>query len=513
MRLAVDIQGRRLRIFPEAAGSGLVRYPGHRDVVLHVHIAWDQVVGMHAQVIEHGLEFVVQLLLGYVVIGRVAQGDLPLLIDTDTVVRVRQVFGGEPEVDGVKSDIVQRKHRCQFRLDGLFAFVHGCLGLADHLDVAHRVLESLHAKVKIVQPEGLLELGRVGFSRDGKHRHAVVVHIVAPDLVGAVGQSIGVLVVSRHQQQFGRIGSAARDHNDVALVGFGLSTVPVALDHHLGHSGATCVRIELDGPGVGQQGDVRILQRRAHTHHLRIRFSMHQAWESVTRCAADARTERPLLFIKHDPVWRVERVIARLFQVVGELLNTRFVRNRREGIGRAVWRLGGIFASRSMYLVELLGFGVVGFHLVVADWPGGRDTVMMAQFAEIFLALAVERSSVELGCAANAIVHLGLKSLAFFIVPGVRRDIAILDEDSFAIPVLQLARQPVTTLEQQDAFARWRQVTGERPATSSSPNNNHVIGCSHERFLLSLSDLESARIDRQATVYHIGRAGHVRCCI
>ncbi len=78
---------------------------------------------------------------------------------------------------------------------------------------------------------------------------------------------------------------------------------------------------------------------------------------------------------------------------------------------------------------------------------------MMAQFAEIFLALAIERSSVQLGCAANAIVHLGLESLGFFIVPGVRRDIAVLDEDGFAIPVLQFAWQPIATLKQQDAFA------------------------------------------------------------
>src|SRR6266699_5757704 len=99
-----------------------------------------------------------------------------------------------------------------------------------------------------------------------------------------------------------------------------------------------------------------------------------------------------------------------------------------------------------MDLVELLGLRVIRFHLVVANRPGGRDAVMMAQFAEIFLALAIERCAVQLGCAANAIVHLGLKSLAFFIVPGVRRDIAILLKHSFAIPVLKLAWQPVTTL-------------------------------------------------------------------
>ena len=120
-------------------------------------------------------------------------------------------------------DIPQREHRRQLGLNGLFAFVHGCLGLADHLDVAHRVLEALHAKVKVVHPERLLELGRVGFFRDGKHRHAVVEHIVAPDLVGAVGKPTRMLVIGGLQQQYGRIGRTSRDDDDVSLVGFGLA--------------------------------------------------------------------------------------------------------------------------------------------------------------------------------------------------------------------------------------------------------------------------------------------------
>ena len=69
--------------------------------------------------------------------------------------------------------------------------------------------KSLHAKVKVVQPECLLELGRVRFFRDSQHCHAVVVHIVAPDLVGAIGKPIGMLVIGGHQQQLGRIGSTS----------------------------------------------------------------------------------------------------------------------------------------------------------------------------------------------------------------------------------------------------------------------------------------------------------------
>ncbi len=253
MCLAIDIQGRRLWILPEATGSGLVRYTGNWNEALHVGIAVDQVVRMHAKVTEHGLEFVVEFLLCHLVIRCVAQSDLPFLVDGDAVVGIRQVFGGEPEIDGMMRDILQREHRRQLCLNGLFAFVHGCLGLADHLDVAHRVLETLHAKVKVIQPKCFLELGRVGFFRDSKYCHTVVVHIVAPDLVGAIGKPIGMLVIGGHQQQLGRIGRTSRDDDDITLVGLCL---PIALDHHSGHRGAACVGRELDGPAVRQQGDV-----------------------------------------------------------------------------------------------------------------------------------------------------------------------------------------------------------------------------------------------------------------
>src|SRR6266700_3929686 len=111
MCLTVHIQGRRLWILAEATGSGLVCYTGNRNEALHVGSAVDQMVRVHAKVIEHGLEFVVELLLCHLVIWCVAQGDLPFLVDGDSVVGIRQIFGGEPEVDGMMCDIPKREHR------------------------------------------------------------------------------------------------------------------------------------------------------------------------------------------------------------------------------------------------------------------------------------------------------------------------------------------------------------------------------------------------------------------
>jgi hypothetical protein len=49
-------------------------------------------------------------------------------------------------------DIGQREHRRELRLERFLALEHLGVGLADHLDVAHRVLEAFHPEVEVVDP-------------------------------------------------------------------------------------------------------------------------------------------------------------------------------------------------------------------------------------------------------------------------------------------------------------------------------------------------------------------------
>ena len=57
-------------------GPGLVGDPGDRDVVLQVRRPRQQVVRVHAQVAEHRLELVVELLLRLLVVEGVAERDV-----------------------------------------------------------------------------------------------------------------------------------------------------------------------------------------------------------------------------------------------------------------------------------------------------------------------------------------------------------------------------------------------------------------------------------------------------
>src|SRR5215469_807335 len=72
-------------------------------------------------------------------------------------------------------------------------------------------------------------------------------------------------------------------------------------------------------------------------------------------------------------------------------------------------------------------------------------------------------------------MDLRLKGLAIGVVPRILRDVAVLDEDRVSVPVLQLARQEVTALEQQDALARLSQRIGKRPTACAAPNDDHVV--------------------------------------
>ena len=100
---------------------------------------------------------------------------------------------------------------------------------------------------------------------------------------------------------------------------------------------------------------------------------------------------------------------------------------------------------------------------------------MVPELAEVLFAHPVQRRAVELGGAADVVVHLRLEGLAVGVVPGVRRDVAIVDEHVPGGPVLRLARQPVAALEQQDPLARGSEMARERAAARAAADDDHVV--------------------------------------
>ena len=197
-----------------------------------------------------------------------------------------------------------------------------------------------------------------------------------------------------------------------------------------------------------------------------------------SQCHADA--VRQVRLVDQDAARRVERVVSALGQVVGQLLNPGLVGDRGVRVRRAGRRLGRILAPRSVHLVHRLGSGVVRLHVLIGDGPGRRQAIVVMDFTEVLLAHPVERGAVQLGRAADEVMHLRLEEgLALHVVPLVGRDVTAIDEDVFGRPVGRLAGQPVAPLEQQDALARRGEVAGERAAAGPRSDHDDVVVLAH----------------------------------
>src|SRR5215471_14222291 len=209
---------------------------------------------------------------------------------------------------------------------------------------------------------------------------------------------------------------------------------------------------------------------------------MNQAGKPIAGPTANALAIGHVLFIEHDSTGGRKWVITRCIQVVNELLDARLMEYRRMGIRRARRRFSRIHSAETVYLIHLLGLRVIGLHVLVADRPSRRNPIVFAQFSEILSAQAVQGRAVHFGCAAHKVVDLWLEWFPVAVVPGVRRNISVVDKDGLGIPIQGLAPQPVTAFENQDALAGGRQGASQRTAAGAAPDNDHIVIVWHRNF-------------------------------
>ena len=170
------------------------------------------------------------------------------------------------------------------------------------------------------------------------HRH-VVAHVVAADLVRAVGQTARMRVAGRAQQQQRRTQRAAGDHDDVGGVAF---VAPLA------HAPARALTLRPDASvsrrddiGVGQQREVGMRGPRGiDADHLRIGLGVDGARKAVERVAADARAvgggAAVRVLVELDAERQMERVQPFARQDVVEFAGCA-ARARPADMGRARW--------------------------------------------------------------------------------------------------------------------------------------------------------------------------------
>src|SRR5262249_42444112 len=244
------------------------------------------------------------------------------------------------------------------------------------------------------------------------------------------------------------------------------------------HAAAGGLGLQTLNERIGDERDIRVLEHRLDADDLRIRLAVDQARITVESIATDAgaRVQRPaVLFVEQHAKRQREWMMALPLQGIMEFLDARFVRDRRAGIRPARRWVGRVDPVLAMYLVELLGFAIVGLEILISERPSGGSPVMMFDLAEILLAQTKQCRAVHLGIATHPIVDSGMERAAILAVPGLFRLILCIDEDSGGIPIFSFPRQKVTAFQDQDALAAWREPMREGTSPRARADDDAVI--------------------------------------
>ena len=279
---------------------------------------------------------------------------------------------------------------------------------------------------------------------------AIVVHEVAPDLVGAVGETLAV--ARAHEDRGGIDRAGAQDEN------VGGNPFDLAVDQHLGGDDAPAAVVgdELQHLRAGLQFNVGMRRRRADQLDLGVALGVDLAGKRVAILAALAAPARAEI----DGARHRERLQSLRLQTLFDGLHHRLVRYRRVVEILAAYWIGRIGAALAMHAEQRFGLLVPRFEVDVGDRPGGRDAFVVFDHVEVAFAETEHRRSVELGVAADVVEHARLERLVVG-PPRLVGVIAPLAEDRFRVPVLRFARQRLAAFEDQRACAAATQLQGD----------------------------------------------------
>src|SRR6516164_4077329 len=123
------------------------------------------------------------------------------------------------------------------------------------------------------------------------------------------------------------------------------------------------------------------------------------------------------------------------------------------GIRRTSWRIGWVFTSLAVDVIEGLRPRVVGLEILVRDRPRRGEAAVMFHVTEVLAPQTEQRRAVEFRVAADVVVSMRMKLAAITIAPRLFRRVSPLEVDGARAPVGLLARDVAAALKEQDALA------------------------------------------------------------
>jgi hypothetical protein len=199
----------------------------------------------------------------------------------------------------------------------------------------------------------------------------LVEHEVAADLIGTVGEAMGMLLVRTPQEKGGGVDRTAGNNHLVTENLLDSSVRILVLDVV---DGASIGRSEeSEDMGSRDESDVLKMMNRTDAVHVGVGLGVGEAGVAVAGVAADAGAVLGMLFVEFETDGNRERMVAVLFQSIEEFLDPRLIADGRIRIFGAHRRLSRIDPAQTMDIEEFLGAGVVGLEDIVSEGPCGRD--------------------------------------------------------------------------------------------------------------------------------------------
>src|SRR5262245_11610989 len=91
--------------------------------------------------------------------------------------------------------------------------------------------------------------------------------------------------------------------------------------------------------------------------------------------------------------------------------------DRRVRVRPAGERLGRIFATLAVYVIQALRSQVVGFEFFVGDRPGRRNSAEVANFTEVLAPQSKQRGTIEFFVTTDVVVGVRVKRLSVLVPP------------------------------------------------------------------------------------------------
>ena len=302
-----------------------------------------------------------------------------------------------------------------------------------------------------------------------------MVHEVAADLVGAVGEVVG------HQQQARRADAVGGEDHHVGRLEVARPGAPVDVDRP--GEAAVLAALEALDAGLRAQVDARLQRLRPD----RERELAHRAARAAGNAArAAVAGGAPVVVLRDDARRDRPPVPAEPVERAGQPAADRAQRQRRRRV--AIVRRHRRIAGEPAHADDPVDAIVIGCEVLVGDRPVGREAVLDA-LAEVGWPIARPECRVDVGRAADRVPHQDVRGRALDrIVVAAVADIVVRMPALLPLPFpvgaevrVIVGRGPAALLEADHLEPRLAQHHARERAAGARADHQHVGGLSHGR--------------------------------